>query len=244
MLYHYCCPHYSPHQAMNIFSINKPTDCHSRSTSLSTSSRIFVVANISWIHNSRPRYFYNSRHRLNMADCFKTMNQELLRPEDWVLLTVSNSQEKFAKLPTMDILMIRAAPFDTLMHQASYAKNMEISNISELNIEKALALKSTIDPAKKLSTKYHDFLNIFSWADSNILPTHRSYDHKIPLIKEKIPPWGLLYSMSQDELKVLKKYLGGNLNKGFIRASSSLTTSSILFACKPGRGLRFCVNYR
>ena len=50
--------------------------------------------------------------------------------------------------------------------------------------------------------------------------------------------------MSQDELKVLKKYLKENLNKGFIRASSSPTTSPILFACKPGDGLQFCVDYR
>ena len=50
--------------------------------------------------------------------------------------------------------------------------------------------------------------------------------------------------MSQDELKVLKKYLEENFSKEFIRASSYLTTSSVLFARKPGGGLWFCVNYK
>ena len=63
-------------------------------------------------------------------------------------------------------------------------------------------------------------------------------------MEEKTLPWGLLYSMSQDELKVLKKYLKENLSKGFIRASSFLATFSVLFAHKPESDLQFCVNYR
>ena len=43
---------------------------------------------------------------------------------------------------------------------------------------------------------------------------------------------------------VLKKYLKKNLNKGFIRASSFSTMSSIFFTCKPRGGLQFYVNYK
>ena len=50
--------------------------------------------------------------------------------------------------------------------------------------------------------------------------------------------------MSQDELKVLKKYLKKNLSKGFIRASSFPAASLVLFARKPEGGLQFCINYR
>ena len=63
-------------------------------------------------------------------------------------------------------------------------------------------------------------------------------------MEEKTPPWGPLYSMSQDELKVLKKYLEEHLSKGFIRASSSPAASPVIFARKPEGGLRFCVDYR
>ena len=81
--------------------------------------------------------------------------------------------------------MIEAVPFNALVQQASYAKNMEIFSISIRDIEKALTLKSTIDPAKKLPTEYHDFSNIFFRADSDILPPQRPYHHKIPLMEEK-----------------------------------------------------------
>ena len=50
--------------------------------------------------------------------------------------------------------------------------------------------------------------------------------------------------MSRDKLLVLKKYLEENLRKGFIPASTSSAASPVLFARKPGGGLRFCVDYR
>ena len=50
--------------------------------------------------------------------------------------------------------------------------------------------------------------------------------------------------MSQNELKVLRKYLDDNLAKGFIRVSSSPAASPVIFVKKPGGGLRFCVDYR
>ena len=140
--------------------------------------------------------------------------------------------------------MIRAVFFNMFVHQTSYAKNMEIFSILICNIEKTLALKSITNLAKKLLTEYHDFLNIFSQVDSDILPPHCFYDYKISLMEKKSLLWGLLYSVSQDKLKVLKKYLEENFSKGFIRASSSPVTSSILFARKPEGGLRFCVDYR
>ena len=242
--YHRCCPCPSSHQAVNVSSIDKPTNRRSRSMSSSTSSQTSVGTDIPRIHNPHSHYSYNSRHHLNMADSLKTMNQELLRPKDWVSSTVSNSKKEFVELPTIDISIIGAAAFNTLVQQASHVKNMEIFSISIRDIKKALVPKSTTDPAKKLPTEYHNFLDVFFRADSDILPPHRLYDHKIPLMEEKILPWGPLYSMSQDELKVLKKYLEENLSKEFIRASFSPAASSVLLACKPKGGLQFCVDYK
>jgi hypothetical protein len=53
-----------------------------------------------------------------------------------------------------------------------------------------------------------------------------------------------LYNISRGELLVLRKELISLLNKGWIRASSSLAASLVLFAKKLGGGLRFCVDYR
>ena len=50
--------------------------------------------------------------------------------------------------------------------------------------------------------------------------------------------------MSRDELKVLKKYLTENLNKGFIQVSLLSATAPVLFVRKPGGGLHFCMDYQ
>ena len=81
--------------------------------------------------------------------------------------------------------MIGATSFSMLVQRASWAENIEIFSISIRDIEKILAPKSTTDPAKKLLIEYHNFFNIFSRPDSNILPPHRPYNHKIPFIEEK-----------------------------------------------------------
>ena len=62
--------------------------------------------------------------------------------------------------------------------------------------------------------------------------------------KEKEVPWGALYNMSRDELLVLRKTLTELLDKNYIRLSSSPAGAPVLFAKKPGGGLRFCVDYR
>jgi hypothetical protein len=50
--------------------------------------------------------------------------------------------------------------------------------------------------------------------------------------------------MSREELKTLREWLIENLEKGFIRPSSSLVTSLVLFVKKPGRGLRLYIDFR
>lgn len=184
--YHRCYPRPSSHQAVNIFSIDKSIDRHFCFISSFTSSQTFVGANTSWSRNLRICYFYNSCHCLNIAHSLKLMNQELLWLEDWVPLTIPDLQKKFVELPTIDILMIRATPFHTLVQRVSPAKNMEIFIILICNIERALAPKSTTDLAKRIPTKYYNFLNVFSQVDSDILVPHHLYAHEIPLIEGKI----------------------------------------------------------
>jgi hypothetical protein len=118
------------------------------------------------------------------------------------------------------------------------------------DIERALAPKSYTDPRQKLPRHYHEFLPLFDRKKADQLPPHRpGVDHEVPLERddngrEKTPPWGPLYGMTREELIVLRKTLTELLDKNFIRASSSPAASPILFAKKPGGGLRFCVDYR
>jgi Reverse transcriptase (RNA-dependent DNA polymerase) len=50
--------------------------------------------------------------------------------------------------------------------------------------------------------------------------------------------------MSAEELKVVKKYLTKNLDKGFIKPSQAPFVAPILFVKKPDGSLCFCIDYR
>ncbi len=85
---------------------------------------------------------------------------------------------------------------------------------------------------------------MFSKSKANVLPPYRSYDHKIPLIKDTKLPFGPIYSLSTMEMNSLKDYLNEMIEKGFIRASSSPIGSPVLFVKKKDGTLRLCVDYR
>ncbi len=112
------------------------------------------------------------------------------------------------------------------------------------NIDKALKITSFVNSVTLLSFEYHDFLDVFSCELTNTLFERHLYDHKIQLQKSKTSIFKSLYDMSQDELRILKKYLKNNLIKDFIQVSSFLAISLILFVKKSSEELRFCVNYR
>lgn len=123
--------------------------------------------------------------------------------------------------------------------------------ISLADIEKALNPEPAVDPAQLIPAEiYKDFAQLFSRQKADELPPRRpGIDVAVNLQRttngeEKPMPWGPLYSMSREELLVLRKTLTELLDKGFIRASSSSAAAPVLFVKKPGGGIRMCVDYR
>ena len=119
------------------------------------------------------------------------------------------------------------------------------------DIQKALEPKKKVDHQAMLPKAHKHLAWLFDPKTAAKLPPLRGpeIDHRIELEKdqsgkEKEPPWGPLYNMSKQELLVLRKELISLLDKGWIRVSSSPAASPVLFARKPGGGLRFCVDYR
>ncbi len=96
----------------------------------------------------------------------------------------------------------------------------------------------------KLSSKYHDYLDVFDRAMTDQLFSHCLYDHKIKLIDEKTSFRSHFYHMSDYKLQKMKNYLIEHLNKSFIFSSSISYASLILFIEKKDDSLRFCVDYR
>ena len=125
-----------------------------------------------------------------------------------------------------------------------------IFRVSMEDIERALKGKVYPDPLTILPPQYHQFADLFSPKAANTLPPHREgIDHAIELLpgpdgKPQEPPYGPLYTMSPNELIVLKKFLTDLQEQHFIRPSSSSAASPVLLVRKPGGGIRFCVDYR
>ncbi len=169
----------------------------------------------------------------------------------------SSSSVNFASsFDSMNIAMIETAAYRSLVKRLNVttftiiitkinrllktARNkLEDVNLQELSHEEILK-----EVKAKLSSKYHDYLDVFDRTMTDQLLSHRLYDHKIELIDEKTSSQSHLYHMFDYKLQKMKNYLIKHLNKDFISFSSASYASLILFVEKKDDSLRFCVDYR
>ncbi|KJZ68287.1 hypothetical protein HIM_12322 [Hirsutella minnesotensis 3608] len=160
-----------------------------------------------------------------------------------------------------DARLVSASVFmATTKRMRRLKKDAHLFSVTTADINKALAklsekkAKPTLEQLQqdgRIPQEIKDVAGDFLDDDDvDITPPHRDiWDHAINLERDddgrdKRPPFGPLYEMSRDELLVLRKTLTDHLDKGWIRASSSPASAPVLFARKPGGGLRFCVDYR
>ena len=94
-----------------------------------------------------------------------------------------------------------------------------------------------------LPPQYAAYASVFSETEAAELPSEKA-SHAIPLIDGGTPPHGPLYSLSQNELRVLREYLDKMLGRGWIRPSTSAAGAPVLFVRKADGSLRLCVDYR
>ena len=81
-----------------------------------------------------------------------------------------------------------------------------------------------------ISTKYSDFIDVFSPKLALELPKHIGInDYTIKLVNDWQPSYGPIYSLRSIELKTLKTYIKTNLVNSFIRFSKSLARALIFF---------------
>ena len=95
-----------------------------------------------------------------------------------------------------------------------------------------------------LPEEYHDFADMFSKSKAGKQTDHRPYDLKITLDEGTILPFGPIYSLSQEELAALHKFIDENLATGFIRPSRSPCGALVLFIWKKDGSLQLCVDFR
>ncbi|MBW0526677.1 hypothetical protein O181_066392 [Austropuccinia psidii MF-1] len=90
---------------------------------------------------------------------------------------------------------------------------------------------------KVVPSVYHKYLDVFSKVKAEKIPPHRTCDHHIEL-EWSLPPVGVIYSLSNQESDTLRAYISENVEKGFIRPSSSSTGAPVLFVKNKDGGLR------
>jgi hypothetical protein len=82
--------------------------------------------------------------------------------------------------------------------------------------------------AQKLPMHYHKFLLLFDPKESEKLFHNMGYDHRIELLGQEDKLWmGPEYQLSQDEEKLLVKYLDTMIKEGKITLSCSTVGSHI-----------------
>jgi len=169
-----------------------------------------------------------SFNSVNFASSFDSMNIAMIKTAAYKLLV------KWLNMTTFAIIITK---IDQLLKTAR-------NKLEDVDLQK-LSYKEILKEVKaKLSSKYHDYLNVFNWAMTDQLLSHRLYDHKIELTDEKTSSWSCLYHMSDYKLQKMKNYLIEHLNKNFISFSSISYASLILFIEKKDDSLHFCINYR
>ena len=116
--------------------------------------------------------------------------------------------------------------------------------IDNINFQINKTDKPLTDPKTVVFEEYHDFLDMFLKEASDTVVEHSKYNHQIRLLEgHKDLGHSLLREISQEQLEFVKRFLKDNLKKEFIKASSLPYSSPILLAKKPGRGIKFCVDY-
>uniref|UniRef100_A0A8C5W9J4 CCHC-type domain-containing protein n=1 Tax=Leptobrachium leishanense TaxID=445787 RepID=A0A8C5W9J4_9ANUR len=98
-----------------------------------------------------------------------------------------------------------------------------INSILDLHMEK----KQVVHPP--VYTEYQD---VFNEKKADDLPPHRVYDCPIALLPGAVILYGRIYPLSEPELKTLKEYIQENIQKGFIRSSTSPAGAGIFFVGK------------
>uniref|UniRef100_A0A3B3DPC6 Gypsy retrotransposon integrase-like protein 1 n=1 Tax=Oryzias melastigma TaxID=30732 RepID=A0A3B3DPC6_ORYME len=107
-----------------------------------------------------------------------------------------------------------------------------------------ISLSELASSSESLPAQYHDLQEAFNKQNATRLPPHRPYDCAIDLLPGAVPARGRVFPLSQPETEAMQEYIQDELQKGFIRPSSSPASAGFFFVKKKDGGLRPCVDYR
>jgi hypothetical protein len=173
-----------------------------------------VILGLSWLRQHNPEIDFVTE-QFDFSRCLCTQLQQTI---------VEASKRQYDNITKKQINAIRRKTLHKVM----------IAYIRKIN-----------EPgAQKLPPEYSMFARLFDKQEASKLPDHKPWDHRIPIQEGKTPTFGPIYSLSEREREALRDYIQENLDKGFIRESTSPAGYPILFVPKKNGKLRLCVDYR
>ena len=138
----------------------------------------------------------------------------------------------------------------TIIGASAFLQTLKLSDSSNfklclcsLNIQVNFTKLAEAPNLSNISSKYHEFTDIFSKTKAEVLTPHCSYDFQINLEKSVQPLVSSIYSLSTFEQEALKKFIEKNLNMGFIWPTSSPHGTPVLFIKKKDSSLCLCVDF-
>ena len=161
-----------------------------------------------------------------------------------IMTTTKRIEEIEPELMTEDLIDEKEPAY--LMIVRPYQYDLEKVHVTRKALVGSAIAEDKTDSIATMPECLKEYMNLGIGDESkaNELPEHGPSDHAIDLIDGAEPPHGPIYSLSEDELKVLKAYIDKNLANGFIRHSQSPAGAPILFVRKKNGSLRLCVDYR
>ncbi|MBW0488330.1 hypothetical protein O181_028045 [Austropuccinia psidii MF-1] len=118
----------------------------------------------------------------------------------------------------------------------SFHASLEEERDQEEEPEEIKAVLKAVSPA------YNQYLDVFFKVKEEKLPPYCTCDHQIKL-EILLPPVGVIHSLSKHESERLWAYISENVDKGFIRPSSSSTGAPFFLLRKRMVEFFLCVDY-
>ena len=175
-----------------------------------------VILGLSWLDRYNPDIDGKKRKVEFKLEKIESPNMQKLEFPSHLIPKVYQS----IVTPKTSILMIGARAFVKAAKQGTtymiYANSIIESN----------------EKPGRLLDQCKEYQDVFEKKNADMLPQHRPYNCGIDLQKGTQPPFGSIFSLSQNELPALREYLDKNLAKNFIRHLKSPEGVPILFVKK------------
>ncbi len=194
-------------------------------------------------------YNYDKNLLYSTMSCKKlfTKNSKIYNSKNFNKSKIQNLKNNFSKHKNKKKSKILRKIFDKIMLEC-YNHNLLIHSFlsqKDEDYDDDEIDSSNEEPnIEDIPEPYRDLVIVFSKKEADKLPPHRLTDCKIILEKDATLHYCPIYSLTEEESRILEEYIKENLEKGFIRPSESSAGYPVVFQKKKDGSIRVCIDYK